>query len=98
MIPDVSTPPVLHCPRALNEKPGQGDKPGLSQRCVLAAASEVTLEDFEESRQPRLPTRIQPTTELGVPNTAAYADVFGKLGLIELLVSSASPSRVGYRC
>ena len=68
-------------------------KPGLSQRCVLlAAASEVTLEDFEESRQPRLPTRIQPTTELGVPNTAAHADA------LELLVSSASPSQVRYRC
>ena len=64
---------------------------------LLAAASEVTLEDFEQSRQPRLPTRIQPTTELGVPNTAAHADAFRKLGLIESLVSSASPNRVRYR-
>ena len=71
---------------------------GFPQRCVLlAAASEVTLEDFEESRQPRLPTRIQPTTELGVPNSA-HADAFRELGLIELLVSSASPSRDRYRC
>jgi hypothetical protein len=40
--------------------------PGFRQRDepLLAAAIEVTLEDFEESRQPRLPSRIEPTTEL----------------------------------
>ena len=52
--------------------------PGFPQRDepLLAAASEVTLEDFEESRQTSAADPIQPATGLGVPKAPLTPTLF----------------------